>query len=683
LTRETTPVSMQSQQRGPGVRRWLATGDAPLVVLGLGLAIVALVVVAERPMTPGRLREFTAFLGPKSVGTVGPFNLPPVSPFDAQLPRRPWPLTLMFAAVYLSSTTAIGSRVAAAIQGNDRWPAPVRMLAGFLPGYVMTMAPLQLLFARVPYRDASWVAMAALPSAALFLHRRALLATLLDLRAGRAARLRGAWAIAVALALVVVAVVHRLQQGIYFLTQDSITYQLNGGLALLSGAYGQYLIHWNVQTDEWLYNAPLMFIDGGSAGDLWFPFHITESVSVAASLCLLYGIVHRVARRRKALAAGVAVAATFGSTLAIYPWLYVLVIFGGQPFLGLAHPGRHVSILAPWVAVLLLERPRKVGAPTIGLLTLGLCFVTLNAVLYVGLAVAAALLWRGVRGRRARLQERWVRLAVHATLLLAMGLPVIAFAFTRGRPTSATFPGLLLVLTILIALIGACLICWGTPKEGVPRVGRGQVGWFVAWLGTVALGLVFSDNLSTSGVGSWFHKLLAPLLPGFGDPVARRPEVANGMLVGFKFPSFSQQTCDASVSCGGVPHFLVAYGVLFVLVLAAWSGYGRLRPDASRTNQRRVVILLGLAGLAVGQIMVFFVGLPTFLAVIWSRVIELPYYTLLVLGVLGFCESKSRRVTIVGVGFLVIWTIAPLIGTGWPQQMTRNAGWYLDQLGVL
>jgi hypothetical protein len=669
----------QSQRRGPGARRRLAAGDLSLVVLGLGLAIVALVVLADRPMTPGRLREFTSFLGPKSVGTLGPFGFPPISPFDAQLAQRPWLLTLAFIAVYLSSTMAIGSRVVIAIQGDDRWPAPVRMLAGFLPGYVMTLAPLQLLFARIPYREASWVAVAALPVVALLLHRRALL----DLRAGRSARLRGAGAMAVALALVLVAVVHRLQQGIFFLTQDSITYQLNGGLIQLSGAYGQYLFHWNVQTDEWLYNAPLMFIDGGSAGDLWFPIHITQSVSVAASLCLLYGIVHRVARRRKGLAAGVAVAATFGSTLAIYPWLYVLVVFGGQPFLGLAHPGRHVSILAPWVAVLLLERTRKVGVPTIALLTLGLCFVTLNAVLYVGLAVAAALLWRVVRGRRARLQERWVRLAVHATLLLAMGLPVIAFAFTRGRPTSATIPGLLLVLAVLIALIGACLICWGTPKEGAPRVGRGQVGWFVAWLGTVALGLVFSDNLAARGVGSWFHKLLAPLLPGFGDPIKGRLEVANGMLAGFTFPSFSQQTCDASVSCGGISHFLVAYGVLFVLVLAAWSGYGRLRLDASRTNQRRVVILLGLAGLAVGQIMVFFAGIPTFLAVIWSRVLELPYYTLLVLGVLGFCESKNRRVTIVGVGFLAIWTIAPLVGTGWPEQMMRNADWYLDQLGVL
>jgi hypothetical protein len=673
----------QSQQRGPGARRRLAAGDLSLVVLGLGLVIVALVVLAGRPMTPGQLRELTSFLGPKSVGTVGPFNLPPISPFDAQLSRRPWPLTLMFVAVYLSSTMAIGSRVVVAIQGDDRWPAPVRMLAGFLPGYVMTMAPLQLLFARLPYRDASWVAMGALPLVALLLHRRVLLAALLDLRAGRSARLRGAGAMAAALALVVVAVVHRLQQGIFFLTQDSITYQLNGGLVQLSDPYSQYLYHWNVQTDEWLYNAPLMFIDGGSAGDLWFPYYITQSVSVAASLCLLYGIVHRVARRRKGLAAGVAVAATFGSTLAIYPWLHVLIVFGGQPFLALAHPGRHVSILAPWVAVLLLGRTRKVGVPTIALLTLGLGFVTLNAVVYVGLAVAAALLWRGVRGRRAGFQERWVRLAVHAALLLAMGLPAIAFAFTRGRPTSATIPGLLLVLAVLIALIGACLICWGTPKEGVPRVGRGQVAWFVAWLGTAALGLVFSDNLAASGVGSWFHELLAPLLPGFGDPIKGRFEVADGIVAGFKFPSFSQQTCDASVSCGGISHFFVAYGVLFVLVLAAWSGYGRLRLDASRTNQRRVVILLGLAGLAVGQIMVFFAGIPTFLAVIWSRVLELPYYTLLVLGVLGFCESKNRRVTIVGVGFLAIWTIAPLVGTGWPTQMMRNADWYLDHLGVL
>jgi hypothetical protein len=654
-----------------------------LVVLGFGLAIVALVVLAELPTTPGRLRGLTYFLEPKPVGTVGPFNFPAVSPFGTHLAQRPWLLTLLFIAVYLGSTTAIGSRVVTAIQGDDRWPAPVRILAGFLPGYVMTLAPLQLLFAAIPYRAASWVAVAAVVLVALLLHRRALLVALGDLRAGRSARRRGAGVLAVVLVLVVVAVVHRLQQGLLFLTQDSITYLLQTGLAQITGAYGQYLIHWNIQTDEWLYNAPLMFIDGGSGGDLWFPIYITQSVSVAAFLCLLYGIVHRVARRRKGLAAGVAVAATFGSTLAIYPWLYVIIVVGGQPLLALAHPGRHVSILAPWVAVLLLGRTRQVGAPTIALLTLGLCFVTLNALLYVGLAVAVALLWRGMRGRRAGLQGRRVAAAVHATLLLAMCLPVIAFSFTRGRLASPTFPALLLVLAVLIALAGACLICWSTPKEDVPRVGRRQVGWFIAWLGIAALGLVFSDNLATSHVGRRFHELLAPVLPGFGAPVTGRADLSGGTLAGFTFPSFSQETCNASVSCGGIAHFFVAYGVLFVLVLAVWSGYGRLRPDARRINQQRVVILLGLAGLAVGQIMVFFSGLATLLATVWTRLLELPYYTLLVLAVLGFCESKNRRVTIVGVGFLAIWTIVPLVGTGWPEQMVRNAGWYLDQLGVL
>jgi hypothetical protein len=676
-------MTTQSQQRGPRGRRRLAATDMPLVVLGLGLAIVALVVLIGLPISPGRLQGLSYFLEPKPVGTVGPFNLPPVSPFGTQLPQRPWLLTLVFIAGYLSSTVAIGSRVVTAIQGDDHWPAPVRILAGFLPGYVMTLAPLQLLFARIPYREASWAAMAALPLVALLLRRRALLTALGDLRSGRSARGRGAGAMAIILALVIVAVVHRLQQGLLYLTQDSITYLLQLGIVQVSGEQWQYLIHWNIQTDEWLYNAPLMFLDGGSYGDLWFPIYITQSVSVAASLCLLYGIVHRVARRRKALAAGVAVAATFGSTLAIYPWLYVIIVVGGQPMLALAHPGRYVSILAPWVAVLLLGRTRQVGAPTIALLTLGLCFVTLNALLYVGLAVAAALLWRGVRGRRVSLQGRRARMAVHATLLLAMCFPVIAFSFTRGRLTSPTIPALLLVLAVLIALAGVCLICWGTPKEEVSRVGRGQVGWFVAWLGTAALGLLFSDNLASSRIGSRFHELLAPVLPGFSGPALGRPELSGGRLAGFSFPSFSQETCDASVSCGGLSHFLVAYGVLFVLVLAAWSGYGRLRPDTSRTNQRRVVILLGLAGLAVGQIMVFFMGLATLLATIWSRLLELPYYTLLVLGVLGFCESKNRRVTIVGVGFLAIWTIAPLVGTGWPQQMVRNAGWYLDELGVL
>ena len=146
---------------------------------------------------------------------------------------------------------------------------------------------------------------------------------------------------------------------------------------------------------------------------------------------------------------------------------------------------------------------------------------------------------------------------------------------------------------------------------------------------------------------------------------------------------FSQTACDTNTSCGGIPNFLIGYGVLFSLVLAAWVTYGRLKPDAERANQRRVAMLIGLAALPPAMILVFFTGAETLQAGALTRMLEWPYYTLLVLGVLAFCELRRQWVATVGMSFVALWTIIPLLSFEWPVQMARNAEFYLQQFGVL
>ncbi len=155
------------------------------------------------------------------------------------------------------------------------------------------------------------------------------------------------------------------------------------------------------------------------------------------------------------------------------------------------------------------------------------------------------------------------------------------------------------------------------------------------------------------------------------------------MFSGLSFPAFSQAACDSNTSCGSIPNFLIGYGVLFSLALAVWVAYGRLKPDAERTNQRRITMLLGLAALPMAMILIFFTGAETLQAGALTRMLEWPYYTLLVLGVLAFCELRQRWVAMVGVSFLAIWTIVPLLSFEWPVQMTRNAEFYLQKFGVL
>jgi hypothetical protein len=669
-----------------GRRRRLA--DAlPVIVLGVSLLVVALVVVTSKEQsTLAGLREALGPLYlPHAVGTLPPFIFfPPIESFSPDIAHRSWLLTMIFDVTYLASTVAIGGRVVQAIRGDDEWPAPVRLLAGFLPGYLMTLAPLQLLFAAVPLATASWIGLAAMPVWAIALHRQSLLAGVRGLRPRLPGRGGATVAVCTAFAMVVLAAIQRLQQGIFHLTQDSIAYFLVSGSEQIQGTFGGYLLHWKTQTDEWLFNAPLMF-SHGSYGDLWFPFYITQSAGLASFFCLVYGIVHRIARRRRALAGTLAVAVVFGSTLAIYPWAYVTIVGGGQPVIALAHPGRLIGIIAPWAALMIMRSPRKTPLWALALMTLGLGFVTLNDVLFVGLIVTAVLIWRMLGRRPGVLRVPAVRVGVHATVALALALPIVAFSFTSYdyQPPAPIIPTLILAAASVVALAGVALIAWGTKRTEQRTTGVRSLASYGAWVVTVVIGILFSDNLGTSRIGERFHDLLAPLLPGFKGVVLNRGVLTDGSLAGLRLPAFSQDACDTNTSCGSIPNFLMGYGVLFSLILAAWVAYGRLKPDAERTNQRRVALLAGVAALPPIMILVYFTGAETTQAGALTRMLEWPYYTLLVLGVLAFCELRQRWVAITGVSFLAIWTIVPLLSFEWPVQMARNAEFYLQKFGVL
>jgi hypothetical protein len=665
-------------------RSWLA--DAlPLIVLGAGLLVVVIVVFnSEQQTTFAGLRTSLSDLYmPQAVGTLPQLiAFPPIGSFSPTIAHRSWLFTVAVEVIYVTSTMAIGSRLLTAIRGDDQWPAPVRWLAGFLPGYLMALAPLQLLFAAVPVATASWIGLAAVPAWAIALHWRGLVAGARDLRLRPPRRDGATVAVSIAVVMVMVAVVHRLQQGVFHLTQDSISIFLWGGSYQINGNFGDYLVHYKTQTDEWLFNAPLLF-SHASYGDLWFPFYITQSVGVASLLCLVYGIVHRVARRRKVLAGSLAAATVFGSTLAIYPWVYVTIVGGGQPVIALGHPGRHIGIIAPWAALLIMRNPRKAPLWALALATLGLGFVTLNTLMYVGLAVTVGVLWRTLRGRPGVLQAPAARLGVHATLALALTLPIVAYSFTQETPSAPIVPTLILAAACLAALFGAAVIAWGTTKAEQRSGGVRRLAWYGAWVVTAILGLLFSDNLGASRTGERAHELMAPLLPGFGPPAVNRDTLTDGVFAGLHLPTFSQTACETNTSCGSIPNFLMGYGVLFSLILAAWVAYGRLKPDAENANQRRIAVLIGLAALPPAMILVFFAGAQTLQAGALTRMLESPYYALLVLAVLAFCEMRRQWVAIAGVSFLTIWTIVPLLSFEWPVQMARNAEFYLQKFGVL
>ena len=162
---------------------------------------------------------------------------------------------------------------------------------------------------------------------------------------------------------------------------------------------------WDQQSDEWIFNAPLMFTSH-SGRDYLLPLYATQFVGLASFGCLAFGIVHSLAPGHRRLSAALATAVVLLSTPAIFPWFYAPLIGGHNPVLWLGHPGRFVAIAAPWVALLLLGRHGRAATISIGLATMGLGFVTLYATVYVLAALAAALCWTMLRRRPVHLAVR-------------------------------------------------------------------------------------------------------------------------------------------------------------------------------------------------------------------------------------------------------------------------------------
>ena len=419
-------------------RRARLTDALPLLVIALGFAVVAVVVATQPSLTPGALRRaIPNSFGLHAIGDTGPYGAFPYNPFGG-FEQRGWSVTLTLITVWFGATAALGSVVVDAIRDGEPWPLAVRWLAGFLPGYLMVLLPLKLLYGAVPMQAASTVALVAVPLCAVVVHRRALLAAPRAVRDDPRVLARVAGALLVVVVLFATAAVHRLQQGTLPLTQDSILYFLQEALIQLDGLPAvHYLAHFNAQSDEWLFNAPLVF-SSTNYGDVWFPFYATQSISVVAFLCLVYGVVHRIAARRKPLAGALTAVAVFGSTLSIYPWVYVFAVSGGQPVIGIGHPGRHIAIVAPWAVLLLLRARHRLNVLTIGLLTLGLANLSLHALAFVGAAVVAALGWRALRGWRPALSASApVRRAVLVAVPLAMALAVATFWSVRRAPSPA------------------------------------------------------------------------------------------------------------------------------------------------------------------------------------------------------------------------------------------------------
>jgi hypothetical protein len=667
------------------LRRGLDRGGwLPAAFLVLGLAAVAGSISGSPDASLANLRHYRSDWGVYPVGSYpgGWWSYVGARLFYPAIQGNVQGATFTFAIAYLGAATAIGRSVVDALRGDDQWPRVVSALAGFLPGYLMVLAPLQLLFASVSLQTATWIALVGLPIVAVVLHRRAIVRAGRSLRHDPATRRRAGASIVVAVVMVTLAAIHRLQAGNFFLVQDSLLSWLLGATDQLTGNVGSHLAQWNQQTDEWVFNAPMLF-RSYTHRDALFSFYATQSLGLVSFACLVFGIVHRLAQRRRTLAAYVAVGVVLASTPLIYPWRYITVIGGDNPALWTGQTGRQIGIVAPWAALLLLGRQRRATKIAVGLATAGLAFTSIQNVAYVLAAVGAGLAWR----TRAGYASTWIQrpnLRGAAYLIPVAVLAMIVYAFWWIQqvwvPTGSAW---WLLGSVVLAAAGAVAIGLGTTGRDAIGRPRARPIWIGAWAATLAGGFMLSNNAMEPIFGDRLRHLLSFVLPGYGGTVMARTDIGDNVFGNLTFPAFSEFGCTTFYNyCDSFAGFLASFGFLLVVVFATWLGLGPLTTEAA-VNARRAALLLMVAGLATAVTTMFFTGVEAGAQPnIFSRLLDVPYYGLLALAAMTFAGSRNRPTMFAGIGVLVVWSIVPLIGSRWPEQMITNSEWLLRHAGL-
>ncbi len=671
--RASTLVETPERPRAPG---WLAGA-----VLLVGLGVVATVAAVSGVSLVAQHHIHAGAAGFHQVGKmyVPGWTSPEYNPFADHRLRA---ITPLLTIVYLFSATALGSVLVGAMRGSSQWPTAVRLLAGFLPGYLMLLGPLQLLFAAVPLVPAAWLALAGVFAAAAAIHGRSALVATRRLRYDAPGRRRLLGSGAVIVGVLLLAGLHRLQMGYNFMVTDSISVFLKAAQDQLSGAFGSHLVQWDQQSDEWIFNAPLIFTSHAGR-DFLLAFYVTEFVGLASFGCLAYGIVHSLAPTHRGLSAGLATAVVLLLTPAIFPWFYVPLIGGHNPVVWLGHPGRFIAIAAPWVALLLLGRHGRGATVAIGLATVGLGFVTLHATVYVLAILGAVLCWTVMRARPAsggigRRRPAAVQLFAFA----AIGAPILTFCLVHAvsNPSALAW---VLVAGVAFAVLAAFVVgraAKALPGGAVDVVSRTVAGWSLAWLAALALGIVLSNNLLNGFTGGELRTLLGDALPGYRGSMMSRELFGEDLSAGLSFPRFSGAECMATGTCSNASTFLADWGFFAVVAYATWLALGR--PASSVAVQgRRAAWLLMVAAVGASFLLVDFTGASLSTAWILTRFLEVPFYGLFGLAAITFAGSSSRVTKWAGVGILLAWSTVPIVVNLVPLQLVKNADWLVRVMG--
>jgi hypothetical protein len=584
------------------------------------------------------------------------------------------------------------------------WPFAIQVLSGFLPAYVISMLPVRMVLFALPSPYGAqvvlgvFITLAAVSTVSLLRGVRQSKG-LHDIRTylGRPL-LQGL----LALAVIVLCLVHRLQSGRNFLVPDSVIVFLSAAASIASRPAAGFIPTWDQQSDEWVFNSALWFGIEGSRVGLWGV--LTGSLAMASTVGVIAGFSWvLIPRRFRVTGVVIAVLVPTLSSVSPIPWLYVSLVGGQNPLIYLGMPGRYAGVALPLLVAVVAPRfiKESITIPKAGLLILfsaGLGFMTLSTGISVLAAGVGAVVWTVFRESRQKTEtdpSRHPRSHYYSLCALALAIAMLMIAFSTAQSDVApgaysaqsqdqtVAAGMLVLgaLVCILAFIGNAL-GWKAAWPDVKTLKRSAVVLLGVIVTSVSVGTVISGNgvhRTLSELG--FYESLSTALPGIAEPPLTRGVNFSAIAESLKFGEFSGVECWLTGHCTSPEGTLGSFGMFSLLVLTAAVAIAAGGPASRQSRFQMNVLLIAFAGFLVGVVIMDFLG-ATDLTTAWikSRFIEPPLYAAIIAGLCALVGSRSSSVRAATIAASSAWVILGVLGSSIGEQWITNAVWLVSNL---
>ncbi len=598
--------------------------------------------------------------------------------------ESPLSLVVMIVAIlYMLMICYIGKSIILTLLDRDyELPRIPLLFSGFLIGYTTILMPIRIVFIIFEARTASILCIFGVLSWSL----RSILR--MPVESSRS----NIWiSFFLILVLISFSVLYRFQSGRNFLVSDSNLVFLDYARKFKADQSDLgYLPTWDQQSDEWIFNAPGIFLLQSSQFDsLWY------LVSAAFGQLSLFFSIYLFSRYffLKLFQSTFAIVGAwfpsflvFFSTPAWTPAAYVSLFGGQNPVIYLGHPGRYVGLILPCVMLFLFEKhvesdPRYFRRI---LFFSGIGFMSVHLTFYVILIGLILVLIRTKHaetilpdsvpsGRYRRISPNSLYVLIPSLLSLVLVYYLNQRKVESGVVEVVNTPSGSSVFLLLGSVLSVLLFRFAFHNgTSIPDLYQRLVDYLVYGLSIFSGFLISGNTLLSISVFRSAWGSIGSVLPFFKTEPSSRGLAAN---IEFQAFNFSGNECWVTGHCLSIWGFLGSFGLVVFLTFGAIvsCSFNRKISSIHKKLLGLVVILFPITFFIVD----FTGGNGLGASWIKTRFVEPVYYYILVLSWLSIAFTTKYRKLLLIVSTL--WFLPLIILRVLPQTVI-NLVWFVKQI---